>query len=510
MSAVADTPFDGVSAVATNVFATGLRPEVEKNVKTSRRSPASDAGSAAPSAPSHHNMRIGIEYRPIDQLRNYRRKLRTRSPEDQLKLRTSVSAFGLLAPILIQADGTILDGEALVEAARDLGYREVPTVTIDHLSEGELRLVRIGLKKLPQSGSWNELDLGFEMMEIEKLELPVGLEITGFDSMEIDSLIQAAAKPEEDEEGAELVIEGPAVSRLGDLWHCDGHQILCGNSLERDGFERLMGEERARMVCTDHPYNLKQSEIGGNGKHKHREFFEAAGEMSEIQFTDFLTRSIGLMAEYTVDGGLCYFAMDWKHMWEMQSAIRANKLKMMNLAVWVKTSGGMGSFYRSQHELFFIVKTGSGKHINNIQLGKFGRNRTNCWSYPGMSSFGSERDDLLSAHSTPKNRHLIADAIRDVTDRGDIVLDGFLGSGTTLIAAERTGRRCRAIEIDPLYVDGAIRRWEKASGKSATLSGSGKTFAEVAAERAAASEAPAPVRCDTSNLVIRPRQRAAA
>lgn len=194
----------------------GYGPEVEKNVKTSRRTPASDAGSAAPSAPAHHNMRIGIEYRPIDQLRNYSRKLRKRSPEEQLKLQTSISAFGLLAPILIQADGTILDGEALVEAARVLGYREVPTVVIDHLSEGELRLVRIGLKKLPASASWNELDLGFEMMEIEKLELPMGLEITGFESMEIDSLIQAAAEPEEDEEGAELVIEGPAVSRLGD------------------------------------------------------------------------------------------------------------------------------------------------------------------------------------------------------------------------------------------------------------------------------------------------------
>lgn len=456
-------------------------------------------------------MRIAIDHRPIDQLSNYRRKLRKRSPEEQIKLQTSVSTFGLLAPILIEADGTIIDGEALVEAARALGYREVPTVVIDHLSKGELRLVRIGLKKLPQSASWDELELGFEMLEIEKLELPVDLEITGFGSMEIDSLIQAAAEPEEDEEdGSELVIEGPAVSRLGDLWECDGHRILCGNSLERESFEQLMGEERARMVCTDHPYNLKQSEIGGNGKHKHREFFEAAGEMSEAEFISFLTRSIELMAGYTVDGGLCYFAIDWKHMWEMQCAIRANKLKIMNLAVWVKSSGGMGSFYRSQHELFFISKKGSAKSINNIQLGKYGRNRTNCWHYPGMSSFGSERDELLSAHSTPKNKHLIADAIRDVTNRGDIVLDGFLGSGTTLIAAERTGRVCRAMEIDPLYVDGAIRRWEKVTGKAATLSGSGKTFAEVTAERAAGSEAPAPVRCDTSTLVIRPRQRVAA
>ena len=426
-----------------------------------------------------------------------------------MKLQMSVSAFGLLAPILIEADGTILDGEALVEAARDLGYREVPTVTIDHLSKDMLRIVRIGLKKLPQSTNWDELELGFEMAEIEKLELPVDLEITGFESMEIDGLITAAGNTEE-EDPPEPIADGPAVSQRGDLWRCGSHRVLCGDSLEAASIEHLMDGKLARAVITDHPYNRDKASIGGLGKHKHRDFHEARGEMSESQFTAFLTLSINLLVAHIVDGAIGIFAMDWQHMWEMLSALRAADMKIVNLAVWVKSTGGMGSFYRSQHELFFIAKKGTAKHINNIQLGKFGRNRTNCWQYPGMSSFGPERDELLSTHATPKSKHLVADAIRDVTNRGDIVLDGFLGSGTTVIAAERTGRLCYGIEIDPLYVDSIIRRWEKATGEAATLSSSGQTFAEVTEARAIAGRAPDPRLSDTSAIFVRPRMRPSA
>jgi DNA modification methylase len=455
-----------------------------------RKSPAKP-GIAALNAHVRHNVRLDrIVYRSIDALQSYHRKLHKRSDAGKVALQSSVATFGLVLPILIDSKGTIVGGEALVEAARSLGYAEVPTLQIDHLDDGEIRLLRIALNKLSEQAEWEEVELGLELGELLDLDLELSCEVTGFTAPEIDNLVVGAieATVDPDDEVAPLG-EGPAVSRIGDIWVLGDHRLLNGSSLDAAALGRLMGDERAQMVFTDSPYNVPvRGHVSGLGKHVHREFAQASGEMSEDEFVAFQSQSSSALAQFCEDGALLYLCMDHRHMWEMMSGIRAAALSLVNLAVWVKPLGGMGSLYRSQHELVFVARKGDAQSQNNVQLGRYGRNRTNCWFYPGMSSFGRDRDDLLSAHPTPKPCAMVSDAIRDVTRRGEIVLDGFLGSGTTLIAAERTARACRGVELDPLYVDGAIRRWETLAGRQATLQGSDETFAQVSERRRAESD----------------------
>ncbi|MES2288185.1 MAG: DNA methyltransferase [Pseudomonadota bacterium] len=457
-----------------------------------------------------HNVRLDrIHYRAIDALRMYERKLRKRSIRAETALRNSVATFGIVLPILVDHDNLVIGGEGIVEAARQLGYTEVPTIMLDHLDETEKRILRIALNKLSEGGEWEDKELGLEFLELSKIELDVGVEISGFSSIEIDNLIHPPADPDGDDtdpdDEYEQVGAGPAITRLGDLWHAGQHRVLCGSSLEKDNLALLMGGHRAQMVFSDSPWNVKvNGHVSVAGKHKRREFAQASGEMTEDEFVDFQKVSTAMLAEFCHDGALLYLCIDWRHVWEMMLGIRAADLKLVNLAVWVKHSPGMGSLYRSQHELVFIAKKGSAPSQNNVELGKHGRSRSNCWFYPGMAGFSADRDEQLASHPTPKNVVMVKDAIRDVTNRGDIVLDGFLGSGTTLIAAERTGRVCYGIDLDPLYVDGIIRRWEKATGEQATLSTTGQTFEEVAAERAADVEMPRP------DIVVRERKRALA
>ena len=244
----------------------------------------------------------------------------------------------------------------------------------------------------------------------------------------------------------------------------------------------------ARMVFTDPPYNIPiKGFVSGLGAVTHREFTQGSGELSEAQFVQFLTEATANMCQHLVDGGLAFICIDWRHIRELLDAAVANKLESINLCVWAKTNGGMGGLYRSQHELVLVLKHGTAPHVNNIELGRFGRNRSNVWHYRGMNAFGSERNDLLRAHPTVKPVALVADAIRDVTKRGDRVIDAFLGSGTTLIATEATGRICHGVEIDPLYLDLAIRRWQKATGRDAVHADTGKTFGELS-ERALSTE----------------------
>jgi DNA modification methylase len=437
-----------------------------------------------------HNVRLDrISYVAIDQLRTYERSLRKRKNGGAEALKNSVSSFGIVLPVLIDSKMTIIGGEGIVATARDLGYTEVPTVRIDHLDDAEVRMLRIALNKLAETSEWNRIELAAEFAELVTLDIDLAYEVTGFDTVEIDNLVHAPAEPDgEDPDDLPILpgLPGSEVTRLGDIWELGDHRLLCGSSLEMDNLARLMGDDRARMVLTDSPFNVKISgHVSGLGKTKHREFAQASGEMSEAEFIEFQSTSTRTLAAYCIDGALLYLYMDWRHVWEIMSGIRAAGLTLFNLAVWVKRAGGMGSFYRSQHELVFIAKKGKTSHINNVQLGRFGRNRTNCWHYAGMNSFGAGRDELLAAHPTVKPVAMLSDAIRDASHRGDIVLDGFLGSGSTLIAAERTGRVCRGVELDPLYVDSIVRRWEKATGRVATLFPGGETFAQVAARREA-------------------------
>ncbi|WP_260596653.1 DNA modification methylase [Sphingomonas endolithica] len=405
-------------------------------------------------------------------------------------MQASISRFGLILPILIDQDGTIIGGEGVFEIAKECGFTEVPTIRIDHLDEVNTRLLRLALNRIAEESSWDTVELTDEWRELQPLTIDLNYEVSGFTTPEIDSLLhQAPSKEQDDADDQQFEVGAPGseVSQVGDLWELGDHRVLCGSSLEMENVQRLMGDDLARMVLTDQPYNVKiQGNVGGLGKHKHREFVQASGEMSEAQFTEFLTTSIATLSAFCRDGALLYLFMDWRHVHEIMSGIRSADLTMINMAVWAKTSPALGAFYRSQHELCFIAKKGRAKHKNNIDLGRWGRTRSNVWSYPGMNSFGAGRDEQLAMHSTCKNVSMLVDAIRDVSDRGEIVLDGFLGSGSTLIAAERTGRFCRGLELDPLYVDTILHRWERATGGTVNLYGTNETMDQVAQRRALA------------------------
>jgi DNA modification methylase len=276
----------------------------------------------------------------------------------------------------------------------------------------------------------------------------------------------------------------PAVSRPSDLWRIGDHVLLCGDALKPGSYRKLLGSDKAQLVFTDPPYNVA---IGGNvsglGKVKHRELAMASGEMSAEEFTDFLQGAFTRLAEFSTDGSIHFVCMDWRHMAELLRAANATYSELKNLCVWTKTNAGMGSLYRSQHELVFVFKNGAAPHINNVELGRFGRNRTNVWSYPGVNSFGTKRDSELAMHPTVKPVALVSDAILDCSRRGDIVLDAFAGSGTTLIAAEKTGRCGFGIELDPHYVDTVIRRFDDVYGLKAVHAESGLSFEQLKAKR---------------------------
>ena len=307
--------------------------------------------------------------------------------------------------------------------------------------------------------------------------------VTGFEIPEIDLILQDAANANDPEDEFPIEETGPAVAQPGDLWQLGKHRVLCGNSLQENSYKTLMRGKRAAIIVSDPPYNVRiDGNVCGNGSIQHREFQMASGEMSGAEFVAFLSTALRLFAKYSASGSIHYLTIDWRHMKELLAAGGEAYDSLLNLCVWVKDNGGMGSFYRSQHELIFVFKNGKGPHRNNVQLGKFGRYRTNVWEYPGISTMSKQGDEgnLLALHPTVKPVQMIADAILDASARGEIVLDGFLGSGSTLLAAERVGRICYGIEIDPLYVDVAIRRWQRYTGDQATLQSTGKTYDEVA------------------------------
>jgi DNA modification methylase len=304
---------------------------------------------------------------------------------------------------------------------------------------------------------------------------------------EIDLRIESVSNGNAVAESPIPVVEGPPVTEAGDLWMLDAHKILCGNALDAASYKALMGTDKANSVFTDPPYNVPiEGHVSGLGQNHHREFPMAVGEMDCVTFTNFLQKALGHMAQSSEGGSLIYACMDWRHMSELLVAARANALEMLNLCVWSKPNAGMGSLYRSQHELVFVFKAGPGPHRNNVQLGRHGRNRTNIWSYATSPGFGrpGEEGSLAALHPTVKPVAMVADAILDSSRRGDIILDPFLGSGTTLMAAERTSRRCFGLELDPLYVDVILRRWQTYTGASAVHAASGLKFDEIAAARA--------------------------
>jgi DNA modification methylase len=417
--------------------------------------------------------------RKVSELKPYPNSPRVHNRAQHRKLRALLRSHGQVTPIIIDQEGWIVDGHLVFEELKALGYDEVETVTLRSNDPAEIRAIRLAMNRIPQDTKWDDARLKLELQEL--VDFGFDMTLTGFDQVEIDMTLSI------DEPSGGITEDAPpsinpdaiAVTRPGDLWLLRDHRVTCGDARDPVTMTRLFAGETAQMVFTDPPYNVRiVGNVSGLGENRHREFAMASGEMTVAQFTDFLADFLTTACLVLVDGAILFTCMDWKHLPELFAATEQVGLTPMNLCVWAKTNAGMGTFYRSQHEMVLVTKKGTATHINNFELGKKGRSRSNLWTYRGMNVLGQERDELLKLHPTIKPVALVADAIKDVSHRNAIVLDPFLGSGTTLIAAETTGRRCFGVEFDPLYVDLIVRRWMDHSGGTALLADTGETFEE--------------------------------
>ncbi len=431
---------------------------------------------------------LGIARRPIGLLHPDPRNPRQHSPRQVKQIVRSIQSFGFNVPLLVDKDHKILAGHGRYLAAQQLGMAEVPVIQLDHLTPEQARAFAIADNRLTENATWDDALLGEIFAELASLDLAFDLDVTGFSMGEIDLRIEGLssqdAQAKSDPADDFTVLNGPAVTQAGDLWVLGKHRILCASSLESDSYDTLLQGQQAGLVFTDPPYNVPiDGHVTGHGKVQHREFAMASGEMNSAEFTQFLLRVMQLLAAHSRNGSIHFHCMDWRHLPEILAAGARAYSELKNICVWVKDKGGMGSLYRSQHEMVLVYKSGTASHRNNVELGQHGRYRTNVWNYPGANTLSRQgtEGDLLAMHPTVKPVALVADAILDCSARGDLVLDAFLGSGTTLLAAHRVGRICYGLEIDPLYVDTAIRRWQALTGELAALASSGESFDDVAA-----------------------------
>ena len=425
--------------------------------------------------------RLELVHVPLDMLKMPAREVRKLQPAHVRQVANAIAALGFCAPILIGRDSLVLDGAARIEAARSLGLERVPCVRIEHLSDNEQRVLRLAVNRLAETGSWSLEALKIEFEELILADAPI--EISGFSLDEIDQIVLGDGADGFEKGPLEPDLVATPISKVGDIFQLGPHRIACADATDPEILHRLMGEgEVARLVLTDEPYNVRI--VGNVTKGGHREFAMASGEMSEDQFLAFNEAWMKAVLPHLQDGGVLATFIDWRGYATANAAATKLGLTPLNLVVWRKTNAGMGSLYRSQHELLPLFKKGTASHVNNIDLGKRGRWRSNVWTYPGASSLGSDARRGLKDHPTVKPTALLEDALLDVSNRGDVVIDPFLGSGSTLIAADKTGRVCRGVELDPLYVDVIVRRYEADSGQEAVLVDTGETFKELEALRA--------------------------
>jgi DNA modification methylase len=422
---------------------------------------------------------------PISELRLNSRNPRTHSEKQIRKLVSSVREFGWTNPVIADEANLVLAGHGRIEAAKRLNLTEVPVIRIGHMSEAQKRAYVIADNRLAEDAGWDHGLLGIEFAALIDLGFEVAL--TGFEISEID--IMMLGEGESPEPRVDLPEpDAVAVNRPGDAWSVGPHRLVCGSALVPDAYGVLLGRKSAQMVFTDPPYNVQvDGHVTGLGRTRHREFAMASGEMTEAEFTEFLAKAYALMAEASVDGAIHFICMDWRHMPEMLAAGHKVYSELKNLCVWGKTNAGMGSFYRSQHELVFAWKKGTAAHINNFGLGEKGRHRSNLWTYAGANTFRAGRMEDLAAHPTVKPVAMVRDAILDCSDRGAIVMDPFAGSGTTLLAAAEAGRAGAGIELDPLYADLIIRRLQEATGEIAVHDDTFECF-EVMAQMRSSEE----------------------
>lgn len=426
------------------------------------------------------DMPNGAECLAVTALTPNPRNARTHSKAQIKQIAASIEEFGFVNPVLIDGDGQIIAGHGRVEAAKLLKLKEVPVLRIEHMSEAQKRAYVIADNQLALKAGWNDEILAIELQALTDLEFDVSL--TGFDMGEIDEIIGTLEIDDSDED-AEIPepASGPALTQAGDVWQIGPHRLICGDALNSDTYEHLMDGAEAEMVFTDPPYNVPiEGHVSGLGKHKHGEFAMASGEMSPEEFRAFLQTVFRQMVSVSKDGAIHFVCMDWRHVGELISAGQDVYSAMKNICVWVKSNGGMGTLYRSRHELVFVYKVGKGKHANNVELGRHGRYRTNVWEYAGATSFGASRDEDLAMHPTVKPLEMVRDAILDCSKRGGIILDAFGGSGTTLLAAHKAGRKGYLMELDPAYCDVILKRCLEA-GLTPIHADTGKAFADLMA-----------------------------
>jgi DNA modification methylase len=430
---------------------------------------------------------LSVKYVPISSLRSNPHNARVHTPRQVRQIGRSLEAFDFIVPVLTDANNNIIAGHGRVLAAKQCGWHEVPVIRLEHLSEAQAQAFAIADNRLTEVSTWDDRLLAEILTGLAKLELDFDIEATGFSMTEIDlrieSLSGAAARSPDPDDHLPSAVNRPSATKAGDLWVLGKHRILCGDSRDQRSYDTLTQRALARMVFTDPPYNVRiDGHATGRGRIRHREFAMGSGEMSEDEFADFLVLVLQHLGRHCAQGSLHYVCIDWRHLSTLLQAGQQVYTELKNICVWVKDQAGLGSFYRSRHELVLVYKSGVGSSRNNIELGRHGRDRTNVWNYPGVNGFGrhGEEGNLLALHPTIKPVALIADAILDCTKRGELVLDPFLGSGSTLMAAQRVGRVCYGIEIDPLYVDTAIRRWQRMTGEAARLMTSGERFDAVA------------------------------
>jgi DNA modification methylase len=434
---------------------------------------------------------MAIEPMPVSRLRPYPGNARTHSKKQIRQIADSIQRFGFTNPVLIGKDGEIIAGHGRVEAAKLIGIESVPTVRLAHLDAAQRRAYVLADNKLALNAGWDQELLAIELQGLMALDFDI--EVTGFSPSEIDVVLDEAREaaphgPTKAEAEDEVPIRpgdpASAVTRPGDVWCLDRHRLICGDARDHDVFDRLMGAERADLIFTDPPYNVPiDGHATGLGRIRHREFAMGASEMSAAAFTRFLQRTLGHAAALARSGAIAFVCMDWRHMGELLEAGQSVFSELKNLCVWNKTNAGMGTFYRSKHELVFVFKVGTASHTNTFGLGDGGRYRTNVWDYAGVNTLRPDRREDLSMHPTVKPVALVAEAIKDCSRRGEIVLDPFGGSGTSLIAAHKTGRLARLIEYDPAYCDTILHRFARITGKQATHAVSGMSFEEIAEER---------------------------
>lgn len=428
--------------------------------------------------------KLTITYRPVGTIQSNPHNSRTHSKRQIRQIADSIQAFGFTNPVLLDDKNTIIAGHGRVEAAKLLGIPEVPTIQRKDLSPDQIRAYVIADNKLAANAGWDNSILAIELQHLLNIDTEFDITVTGFEIPEIDLLLSPEDERTDTDDVFEVEEDAQPITQTGDIWNLGKHKVLCGDASDESSYPKLLNAKRAAVVLVDPPYNVPiDGNVCGKGAIHHREFQMASGEMSEPEFIAFLTTRLKLLARYSAAGSVHFVFMDWRHMGELIAAGKQAYDALLNVCVWVKNNGGMGSFYRSRHELVFVFRN-KGKHRNNIQLGKYGRNRTNVWEYPSINSVSkcSDEGNLLALHPTVKPVRLVADALLDCSARGDLVLDTFLGSGTTLLAAEQIGRICGGVELDPIYVDTAIKRWQRHTGDHAVHAVSGKRFDDVANE----------------------------